>query len=214
VPRRLTRPTRAPQHQALPVRVFRLALLAAVGTALLVTGVLLASGGSGRSDSVAATLTGSPLAERPSSGEVDALVAARAAETRTVSRSTLRTARVTKLRALDRASGDRAARTQRLSGEPRDVARALLPEFGLGADQFECLDALWTKESGWSHTAANPSSSAYGIPQALPGSKMASAGADWATNPATQIRWGLGYIKARYGTPCGAWAHSQSSGWY
>ncbi|MDN5744927.1 MAG: lytic transglycosylase domain-containing protein [Nocardioidaceae bacterium] len=97
---------------------------------------------------------------------------------------------------------------------PRDVARALMGEFGFSADQFGCLESLWDRESGWRVNAANPSSSAYGIPQALPGSKMSSAGADWATNPATQIRWGLGYIQDRYGSPCGAWGHSQARGWY
>lgn len=99
-------------------------------------------------------------------------------------------------------------------GDPREIARALLPEFGFSADQFGCLDSLWTRESNWNPSADNPSSSAYGIPQALPGSKMASAGADWATNPVTQITWGLGYIRDRYGSPCGAWAHSESVGWY
>ncbi|WP_067435680.1 aggregation-promoting factor C-terminal-like domain-containing protein [Nocardioides jensenii] len=98
--------------------------------------------------------------------------------------------------------------------DPRSVARALLSEFGFSSDQFGCLDSLWTKESGWNPSADNPSSSAYGIPQALPGSKMSSAGADWATNPATQIRWGLGYIQDRYGSPCSAWGHSQSNNWY
>lgn len=85
---------------------------------------------------------------------------------------------------------------------------------GWGTDQFACLVQLWQKESGWRVNAANSSSGAYGIPQALPGSKMASAGADWQTNAATQITWGLGYISGRYGTPCGAWSHSQSVGWY
>lgn len=80
--------------------------------------------------------------------------------------------------------------------------------------EFACLDALWTRESNWNAASSNRSSGAYGIPQALPGSKMASAGADWATNPQTQISWGLGYIKGRYGTPCKAWDHSRSSGWY
>lgn len=84
---------------------------------------------------------------------------------------------------------------------------------GWDQSQFACLDSLFTRESHWNVYAANPSG-AYGIPQALPGSKMASAGADWATNPATQITWGLNYIQARYGTPCGAWAHSQASGSY
>ncbi|HYH34650.1 MAG TPA: lytic transglycosylase domain-containing protein, partial [Nocardioides sp.] len=74
--------------------------------------------------------------------------------------------------------------------------------------------SLYTRESNWTWNADNPTSSAYGIPQALPGEKMASAGADWETNPVTQIRWGLGYIQDRYGSPCGAWAHSESHGWY
>ena len=98
--------------------------------------------------------------------------------------------------------------------DPRDVARSLLADYGFGADQFSCLDSLYTRESGWNVSADNPSSSAYGIPQALPGEKMASAGADWATNPVTQIRWGLGYIQDVYGSPCGAWGHSQATGWY
>lgn len=84
---------------------------------------------------------------------------------------------------------------------------------GWGSEQFGCLVALWNRESGWNVNAHN-SSGAHGIPQALPGSKMASAGADWETNPATQIAWGLGYISGRYGTPCGAWDHSESVGWY
>ena len=99
-------------------------------------------------------------------------------------------------------------------GDPREIARALLPEFGFSSDQFGCLDSLWTRESNWNPSAQNASSGAYGIPQSLPGSKMASAGADWATNPVTQIEWGLGYIRDRYGSPCGAWGHSESYGWY
>ena len=94
------------------------------------------------------------------------------------------------------------------------TARAMLGGYGWGDDQFGCLVSLWNKESGWNYQAYNRSSGAYGIPQALPGSKMGSAGADWQTNPATQIAWGLGYISGRYGTPCGAWGHSQSTGWY
>lgn len=80
--------------------------------------------------------------------------------------------------------------------------------------EFQCLLKLWTRESGWRAGAANRGSGAYGIPQSLPGRKMASAGADWRTNYRTQVRWGLGYIDDRYGTPCGAWAHSESNGWY
>ncbi|TFD63034.1 lytic transglycosylase domain-containing protein [Cryobacterium ruanii] len=85
---------------------------------------------------------------------------------------------------------------------------------GWGEDQYSCLVSLWQKESGWRVNAENSSSGAYGIPQALPGSKMATAGDDWATNAGTQIEWGLGYITGRYGTPCGAWGKSQASGWY
>jgi resuscitation-promoting factor RpfB len=99
-------------------------------------------------------------------------------------------------------------------GSARAVGRSLAAQRGWGDDQFACLDKLWTKESNWRVDADNPSSSAYGIPQALPGSKMASVGADWRTNPATQITWGLGYIEGRYGTPCAAWSHSVAKGWY
>jgi hypothetical protein len=80
--------------------------------------------------------------------------------------------------------------------------------------QWTCLNKLWNRESGWRTHADNPTSSAYGIPQALPGSKMHTAGRDWRSNPKTQIKWGLGYIHNRYGSPCGAWAHSQQTGWY
>jgi hypothetical protein len=107
-----------------------------------------------------------------------------------------------------------AAQQPAASGSPQSVAQAMLGSFGWSSSQFSCLQPLWAGESGWSVTASNPSSGAYGIPQALPGSKMASAGADWQTNPATQIKWGLGYIKSTYGSPCAAWSHEQSDGWY
>jgi len=87
-------------------------------------------------------------------------------------------------------------------------------QYGWGDDQFSCLNSLWTKESGWNYKAYNASGGATGIPQALPGSKMASAGSDWQTNAATQISWGLGYISSVYGTPCSAWGHSQATNWY
>jgi hypothetical protein len=99
-------------------------------------------------------------------------------------------------------------------GSAQAIARDMVLARGWGEGEFNCLVSLWNKESGWNYRATNPSSGAYGIPQALPGNKMASAGADWATNPATQISWGLGYISSRYGSPCGAWGHSQSVGWY
>ena len=90
----------------------------------------------------------------------------------------------------------------------------MLGNYGWSSGQFGCLDSLWTKESGWNSHATNGSSGAYGIPQSLPGSKMASAGSDWQTNPATQIKWGLQYIKDVYGSPCSAWSHSQAVNWY
>jgi hypothetical protein len=90
----------------------------------------------------------------------------------------------------------------------------MVADRGWGGAQFGCLDRLWQKESNWNHLARNRSSGATGIPQALPGSKMASAGADWRTNPATQIEWGLGYIADQYGTPCAAWSHSRQTNWY
>jgi len=93
----------------------------------------------------------------------------------------------------------------------RAYARSIMAsKYGWGSDQFSCLNSLWNRESGWRVNAANPSG-AYGIPQALPGSKM---GSGWQSSATVQVNWGLGYIKSRYGTPCGAWGHSQSTGWY
>jgi hypothetical protein len=100
------------------------------------------------------------------------------------------------------------------SGSPRQIAQATLGSFGWSSSQFSCLDPLWEHESRWSVTAANPGSGAFGIPQALPGSRMASAGPDWQTSAATQITWGLRYIRDTYGSPCAAWSHEQSAGWY
>lgn len=116
------------------------------------------------------------------------------------------------------AAAAQAAAAQAAANTPdgaRATARSMAANsYGWGDDQFQCLDSLWSKESGWRVEASNGSSGATGIPQALPGSKMASAGDDWATNAATQIKWGLGYIAGSYGTPCAAWSHSQASNWY
>ena len=87
-------------------------------------------------------------------------------------------------------------------------------KYGWGADQFAALEQLWQRESGWSQAAHNASSGAHGIPQALPGSKMGMFGGDWASNPETQIKWGLHYIKSVYGSPSGALGSSNSRGWY
>ena len=99
-------------------------------------------------------------------------------------------------------------------GTAQSTAYSLMASFGFSPQTyFGCLLDLWNRESGWRYDAEN-ASGAYGIPQALPGSKMASAGADWETNPATQIKWGLGYIKQLYGNPCGAWAFEEANGYY
>ena len=119
------------------------------------------------------------------------------------------------------AAAAEAARAQSLAGGntpagARATAQAMAAsQYGWGADQFSCLNQLWQKESEWKYDAVNSNGGATGIPQALPGNKMATAGSDWATNATTQIAWGLGYIKASsYGTPCAAWAHSQANNWY
>ncbi len=93
-------------------------------------------------------------------------------------------------------------------------ALSVMPNYGWDYGQFECLVWLWNRESNWRWWAENPYSGAYGIPQSLPASKMASVGADYRTNAVTQIIWGLNYIAQRYGSPCGAWGHSQAYGWY
>ena len=100
------------------------------------------------------------------------------------------------------------------TGTPKEFALGQVTERGWNYNQYSCLVKLWERESNWRPQAENKSSGAYGIPQALPGKKMATAGADWRTNPETQIRWGLGYISGRYGTPCAALAHSDEHNWY
>ncbi|MEV5576210.1 transglycosylase SLT domain-containing protein [Spirillospora sp. NPDC052269] len=104
---------------------------------------------------------------------------------------------------------------QRLTRAQRNkaIAKRMVAKRGWSNRQYKCLVKLWNRESHWNHKAGR-TSGAYGIPQALPGSKMRSAGKDWRTNPETQIKWGLRYIKGRYGTPCRALGHSSSRGWY
>jgi hypothetical protein len=97
---------------------------------------------------------------------------------------------------------------------PRQIARAMLRKFGWSTRQFRYLNSLWSHESSWNVHAENLYSGAYGIPQAVPGSKMGAAGPHWRTSARTQIRWGLRYIKSRYGSPRGAWDHELATGWY
>lgn len=118
-----------------------------------------------------------------------------------------------KAAALSVASGPAMAEKVELSsGDPRDIARALLPQYGFSSGEFECLDALWVSESDWRVDADNPTSSAYGIPQAL--TSMHELPADYMTNPVSQIEWGLGYIRDTYGSPCSAWSFKQGNNWY
>ncbi|WP_033217180.1 transglycosylase SLT domain-containing protein [Kitasatospora phosalacinea] len=129
--------------------------------------------------------------------------------------------------AADKAAADKAAETKAAkqqanqaaaqsplaavpSGSVQEIARQIIGDDA----QFQCFSQIVTRESGWNYTATNASSGAYGLVQALPGSKMATAGADWRTNPATQIKWGLNYMNSRYGSPCGAWSFWQSHHWY
>lgn len=93
-------------------------------------------------------------------------------------------------------------------------ARSFAYDLVADDEQFNCLEQLWNRESGWNHLAVNRSSGAYGIPQAYPAEKLAAAGDDWRTNPETQIRWGLSYIDGRYGSPCNAWGFFQRNNWY
>jgi hypothetical protein len=99
-------------------------------------------------------------------------------------------------------------------GTAKAIAYEMLVARGWNDAEYSCLVALWERESNWNVNAHNPTSGAHGIPQALPGDKMATVAADWQTNPVTQITWGLGYIGGRYGTPCVAWEHSELTGWY
>ena len=191
------------------------------GIAVVATGIAVSSGaalnGRGSGDPASASMASAKIARDGDSvtgaGRPPVDLGDR---TRAASRSDRRTAvDPVKERALNQDSGGQVTESEDLTTrDPRTIAREMLADFGFSGDQFSCLNALYMSESGWDVHADNPGSSAYGIPQALPGSKMASAGPDWADNPATQIRWGLGYIRDSYGSPCAAWSHSQSNNWY
>jgi hypothetical protein len=140
--------------------------------------------------------------------------AARRAAARRTAQRRAAAARAAAQQQAQQGTGSAASAPAAPSGSPQQIAMAMLGSFGWSSSEFGCLQSLWNAESGWNPSASNPSSGAYGIPQALPGSKMASAGPDWQSNPATQIRWGLGYIKSTYGSPCAAWSHEQGTGWY
>ncbi len=180
------------------------------GAAVVATGVSVTSGV--LADQPAVSQASSDL----SSAAGDALAGERLSEraVQGVSRSDRREATdPAKKAALSRAQGIATTRTENLDdADPREIGRALLAEYGFDDSQFSCLDSLYVSESNWRVTADNPSSSAYGIPQALTATHDLPA--DYMTSAEAQIRWGLDYIASRYGTPCSAWGFKQGNGWY
>ena len=211
-----------PKHRHVPEPSHRGASRAALrtgivmtSTAVAVTGVAVSGGVFGASNDM--SQTAHDLGTTLGAGDAGPAASAADLDRTVVSRSSDRRDRTdpAKVSALSATGGPaRTASVDVSQSDPKAIARALMPKFGFSSDQFGCLDSLWTRESNWNVHASNASSGAHGIPQALPGSKMASAGPDWESNPVTQITWGLGYIQDRYGSPCGAWAHSQGHGWY
>lgn len=182
--------------------------VAVAATGLAVTnGVISAPSGATASDLSAAA---APRKDTVS----DKMLVQRRAQTATVSRSDRRGATdARKVAALSAGNGPTITRTEDLSSaDPRDIAKALLPEFGLDSSQFSCLDSLYVSESNWRVDADNPTSSAYGIPQAL--TQLHDLPSDYMTSAESQIRWGLGYIQDTYGTPCSAWSFKAGAGWY
>jgi hypothetical protein len=225
----------APRHRKAPERKVLDAPRKAVRATVLLGGLAAAATGTvvagglvvGDSDSSLAAMTVSGVtqdsadtADTAASASASSASAAPVRRDVSISRSSDRRAAAdpAKVAALTTATGTQVqaiARTvDAADGDPKAIASALLGDYGWDSSQMSCLDSLWTRESNWNPAATNASSGAHGIPQALPGSKMASAGPDWETNPVTQIKWGLGYIQGRYGSPCNAWGHSESHGWY
>ena len=209
---------RAPgKHKAVrgPRRALRTGV-ALTGLAAAVTGVSVVGGMSSTDPGltpaaadVAPTTASAPV-EVEETTATDEVLAERA-ERQVASRSSRRDA--TKAAALTMSAGPVVTKSQTLSeGDPRDIARALLPLYGYSSDQFSCLDSLYVSESDWRVDADNPTSSAYGIPQAL--TQLHDLPADYMTSAESQIRWGLEYIRDTYGSPCSAWSFKAGNGWY
>jgi hypothetical protein len=221
-------PARHRRLGLLPRRAVRYPLVIAVvaAAALGGTGITLAKVGSGPSPAVAPLsldrdgdrVTRDLARTDPSSASPSpsASAIASASATPSASASPSRAAAPATTRAVTRSPTPKLATPAgcaQYSGNQM-IACQLLPSFGFSTSEMSALVPMWSRESGWSASAENPSSGAYGIPQALPGDKMASVASDWRTNPATQIKWGLDYIKSRYGTPSAAWSFWQANGWY
>ena len=193
---------RGPTPQRVLKRGVRKTLLLS-GVAVATTGLAVTSGVLAQPDGVG----DEAVAARRAAPQVDPDRAAEARlsdRERATSRSSDRRTAALPQR---RATRDRSPR------DPRDIARSMLSEHGFSGDQFGCLDALYVSESGWDPRADNPTSSAYGIPQALTETHD-DLPADYMTNPASQIEWGLDYIRSSYGTPCAAWEFKQANNWY
>lgn len=204
------------KHRSTPAksnpRPVRKALLTAT-VAMTATGVVVAGGIAAADEQVnaAAPAAGSASVAELSAADVKSLVRDRE---ETVSRSENRSTK-DKADKADRSAKQAPAKTPEKkvdNSDPRSVAKALLPEYGFSAEQFGCLDALYVSESNWNMHADNPSSSAYGIPQALTETHDMPAG--YFDSAEVQIRWGLDYIKGSYGTPCSAWDFKQGNNWY
>ncbi len=198
---------RAEKHRAPGVVVRRTAAMSTVAvaaTGVAVAGGVSAPGSTAPSAAQLGSSVGTPLSDR----ELEDRAAA------TVSRSDSRDdTDKSKEAALAQDQGGAVTRTEDLSdADPRELAQALLPQYGFSADQFPCLDSLYVSESNWRINADNPTSSAYGIPQAL--TSMHELPANYFTSAEAQIRWGLEYIQDAYGTPCSAWSFKQANGWY
>ncbi|MCZ4498453.1 MAG: hypothetical protein JWQ74_1006 [Marmoricola sp.] len=204
-----------PRHRGLPPQRLRSGAKKAIvipGIAVLATGLTVSAGLAAHGESSdgvlvnlsagTTQLTAADLAEREKS-------ASRSSEREVATTSSLKAAE------LGTTTGVAVTRTEDLTeSDPKTLTKALMPQYGLASADFDCIDRIWTQESNWNVHADNPHSSAYGIPQALPGKKMATAGADWHDSAETQIRWGLGYIQKRYGSACSAWSFKSSHGWY
>lgn len=208
-----------PKHRSVsedalrPVGWGRAPRVLVASVAMAVTGVSVSAGvlnedpdDEGSTTTVATSVAGA-------AEESDAL-AGRAQEAERPDRSAPRRDR-TKVQALKAGPGEAVTGTDDLAdADPKQVARQMMAEFGFASSEFGCLDQLWISESDWETDADNPTSSAYGIPQALTGGTHDDLPGDYMTNPVSQIRWGLGYIRDSYGTPCSAWSFKQANNWY
>jgi len=187
------------------------------GVAVAATGIAVTGGVAAKQDApadTAAATIASAQAERAEELKVAVPERTDSDRTEEVSRSDRRTS-TDKKQALDQESGGQVTRVEDLADQdPREVARRLMPEYGLSEGEFGCLDELWVSESDWDPDADNPTSTAFGIPQALTGGTHDNLPGDYMTNPVSQVRWGLWYIKNSYGSACAAWEFKQANNWY